>query len=217
MGVSSYSTSNCDSWGYHGDNWGNPKPQFPPQLLYVSSPSRLNSHHYSHHYQMSSYFFIYFIPTTLGEIPTTAAKFAHPADHICTEHPGLVGHACCDAWTTAPLAHPTGQNTFFIEEELFIVHLEASSSSWGYPHSWMVYNGKSHENGWWFRGTPILGDSHFCLSEWICTWWCGNHICAQWGVKTRSYGQITLQRFQVDESSATGSTRHFVSGNGNMN
>ena len=28
---------------------------------------------------------------------------------------------------------------------------------WGYPHSWMVYNGKSHSNGW-FWGTPILGN-----------------------------------------------------------
>ena len=32
--------------------------------------------------------------------------------------------------------------------------------SWGYPHSKMVYKGKSHWNGW-FRGTPILGKPPF--------------------------------------------------------
>ena len=29
---------------------------------------------------------------------------------------------------------------------------------WGYPNSWMVYNGKSDQ---WFGGTPILGNLYF--------------------------------------------------------
>ena len=33
----------------------------------------------------------------------------------------------------------------------------------GYPNSWMVYSGKSYENGW-FRGTPISGNLH--VSNW---------------------------------------------------
>ena len=37
---------------------------------------------------------------------------------------------------------------------------------WGFPlwwgtHKWMVYNGKSHESGW-FGGTTISGNHHIC-------------------------------------------------------
>ena len=33
---------------------------------------------------------------------------------------------------------------------------------WGYPNSWMFYNGQSCEN-WWFGGTPIYGNP-----DWVC-------------------------------------------------
>ena len=55
---------------------------------------------------------------------------------------------------------------------------KAGFLKWGYPNSWMVYQGTSHENGW-FRGTPILGNLQIlgrgkpnryssCLTEQFC-------------------------------------------------
>ena len=41
--------------------------------------------------------------------------------------------------------------------------MEVSSSSWGYPNSWMVYDRKSHWNGW-FGGTPISGNLYMSKS-----------------------------------------------------
>ena len=40
-------------------------------------------------------------------------------------------------------------------------------NEWGYPNSWMVYNGKSDKNGW-FGGTSILGNP---ISPWNQSCW----------------------------------------------
>ena len=48
----------------------------------------------------------------------------------------------------------------------------------GYPNSWMVYNGKSHEIGW-FWGTPISGNHH--------RWW-----SAKYQPATESYWVTVL-------------------------
>ena len=42
------------------------------------------------------------------------------------------------------------------------IHMEVSIN--GATPKWMVYKGKCHENGW-FRGTPILGNSHVFYSN----------------------------------------------------
>ena len=37
-----------------------------------------------------------------------------------------------------------------------------------YPNGWMIYNGKSHKNGW-FRGNPILENLHIASTYGKCT------------------------------------------------
>ena len=40
------------------------------------------------------------------------------------------------------------------------------SKPWGYPKKWTVYEGSNpSRNGWWFGGTPILGNLH--LGDWF--------------------------------------------------
>ena len=47
-------------------------------------------------------------------------------------------------------------------------------NKWGYLHSWMLYKGKSHWNGW-FRGIPILGQGNHLLG---CSYASNRHrIC----------------------------------------
>ena len=44
-----------------------------------------------------------------------------------------------------------------VREDILSGSKHGGFHKWGYPHSWMVSNGKSNEIGW-FRGTPILGN-----------------------------------------------------------
>jgi hypothetical protein len=44
----------------------------------------------------------------------------------------------------------------------FRLEILVVSVFWGYPNSWMVYNGKSYSSGW-FRDTPVLGNLHIEL------------------------------------------------------
>ena len=61
-------------------------------------------------------------------------------------------------------------------------HLQVSWNG-GTP-KWMVYNGKSHENGW-FGGTPILGNIHFNNFQqeepvFFCAGWSVDTILSLW-------------------------------------
>ena len=38
---------------------------------------------------------------------------------------------------------------------------------WGYPHSWMVYHGKSHFFKWMTGGSPILGHPPMGFYNWL--------------------------------------------------
>ena len=38
---------------------------------------------------------------------------------------------------------------------LWFIYTHVGFHKWGYPNSWMVYNGKSYENGWWLKETHI--------------------------------------------------------------
>ena len=148
MGVSSYSTSNGDSWGYHGDNWGNPTPQFPPQLLSVSSPSRLNSHHDSHHYQMSSYFFHIFYPYNSWWDPYNNRSQIRPSRRpYLYRAPGPCRTCLLSRLDHRPIGHPTGQNTFFIEEETVHCTFGGFQLVMGVP-----------PNGWFIMGNPMKMD-----------------------------------------------------------
>ena len=53
---------------------------------------------------------------------------------------------------------------------------------WGYPNSWMVYNGKSYSN-WWFGGTPISGNLHILVPRIPASSWFSL-------VSVKFYGQI---------------------------
>ena len=49
-----------------------------------------------------------------------------------------------------------------VREDILSGSKHGGFHKWGYPHSWMVSNGKSNEIGW-FRGTPILGNPHMLM------------------------------------------------------
>ena len=84
-------------------------------------------------------------------------------------------------WWCLPLPGPDGDNILAQNVHLAMATFRrwglgsyGGFHKWGTP-KWMVYKGKSHENGW-FGGTPILRNPHISTSSF--QWLINKHIGA---------------------------------------